>query len=234
MSTSISTDCKLLLYADDSAILYSHRNPEVISSKLGKELQSCSHWLVDNKLSLHLGKTECLIFGSKRKLKRVKEFSITCNEHSISSQNSVKYLGLNIDQFLSGDIVVQNIIQKANSRLRFLYRHGKCLSEGSRKTLSMALIQCHFDYACSSWYAGLNKKLKDKLQVMQNKIIRFVKGLDIRTSFKYPVFAEVGFLNIENRVKQMRLNHVHRIFYNRCPNYMKKQDIVNIIFWFHQ
>ena len=49
----------LLLYADDSTILFSHGNPDVISEKLGKELQSCncSQWLIDNKLSLHLGKT---------------------------------------------------------------------------------------------------------------------------------------------------------------------------------
>jgi hypothetical protein len=56
------------LYADDST--FSHRNPDVISEKLGKELQFCSQWLIDNKLSLHLGKTECILFGSKRKLKK--------------------------------------------------------------------------------------------------------------------------------------------------------------------
>lgn len=55
MSISISKDCKILLFADDSTILYSHKNPEVISQKLGKELESCSKWLINNKLSLHLG-----------------------------------------------------------------------------------------------------------------------------------------------------------------------------------
>ena len=38
------------------------------TEKLGRELESCSNRLVDNKLSLHLGKTECIIFGPKRKL----------------------------------------------------------------------------------------------------------------------------------------------------------------------
>ena len=59
MELSISPDSKLLLYADDSAILYSHRDPKVISEKLGFELEMCSKWLIDNKLSLHMGKTEC-------------------------------------------------------------------------------------------------------------------------------------------------------------------------------
>jgi len=57
MGISISKSCKLILYADDSAILYSHKGPSIISSVLGKELENCSKWLVDNKLYLHLGKT---------------------------------------------------------------------------------------------------------------------------------------------------------------------------------
>ena len=95
------------------------------------------------------------VFGSKHKIKRVSNFQVSCNNHIISSQKSVKYLGLNIDQSLSGEVIVNNIIKKVNSRLKFLYwmyRQANCLSETSRKTLSMALVQCHFDYSCSSWY----------------------------------------------------------------------------------
>ena len=57
MSISNNYDCKLLLYADDSTIVFSHKDPQVISKKFGKELKSCSNWLVDNKLFLQLGKT---------------------------------------------------------------------------------------------------------------------------------------------------------------------------------
>ena len=89
----------------------------------------------------------------------------------------------------------------------------------------MALIQCHFDYACSSWFSGLNKNLKCKLQVAQNKIFRFIKNMDYRSSVKYPVFQEVGFLNVENRVRQLRLSHVHKIMFQKCPSYMKNNFV---------
>ena len=72
MVISIDPDCKLLLYADDSTTLFSHSDSDQIANKLGKVLESCSDWLVDYKLSLHLGKTECILFGPKRKLKKVK------------------------------------------------------------------------------------------------------------------------------------------------------------------
>jgi len=47
----------------------SGKNKEHITYALSKDLEPVSHWLVDNKLSLHLGKTESILFGSKPKLK---------------------------------------------------------------------------------------------------------------------------------------------------------------------
>lgn len=61
MYTSISDKGKLFLYADDKTILFSHKVkvPSVISNVLEQELSCCSEWSVD-KLSLHLGNTECI------------------------------------------------------------------------------------------------------------------------------------------------------------------------------
>ena len=156
-SMSNSGERKLMLYADDSAILYSHKDTQVISERLSQELESCSTWLVDNKLSLHLGKTESIPFGSKRKLKKIKDFSITCNGQTINNQKSVKYLGVMLDQELSGEAIANEVIKKVNARLKFLYRQGYFLTSSMRKTLCNSLIQCHFDYACSSWYSSLSK-----------------------------------------------------------------------------
>ena len=50
-------DRKLLLYADDSALLVYCRSVADIENKLGVQLSSGSNWMVENKLSLHLGKT---------------------------------------------------------------------------------------------------------------------------------------------------------------------------------
>ena len=52
--------CKLLLYADDSALIASGKNVADIESTLSSELEYVSNWLIDNKLSLHLGKTQSI------------------------------------------------------------------------------------------------------------------------------------------------------------------------------
>ena len=109
-----------------------------------------------------MGKTECILFGSKRKLRKNSDFSIECNGHTIKAQHSVKYLGLNLDDQQTGEEIVNNIVQKVNGRLKFLYRQCNFLEEKLRKSICSALIQCHLDYVCSSWYSGLNKQLKKK------------------------------------------------------------------------
>ena len=216
----ISVKCKLLLYADDSALIVSGSDPQEIADMLSKELESCRKWLMDNKLSLHLGKTESILFGSKRKFKNVESFEVRCGEEIIKHVNSVKYLGVQIDDDLSGTSIVKETIKKANTRLKFLYRHKNMLNFECRKTLCSALIQCHFDYSCSSWYPGINKGLKDKLQVTQNKVIRFILNLDNRAHIGNEELIKAGFLNVTDRVKQLKLGHVFKIKSKTSPYYL--------------
>jgi hypothetical protein len=80
-----------------------------------KKQESCIKWLVNKKLSLHLYKTECILFRPNRKLKTITDFQINCNGHLIKSQRNIKYLGIiNIDLDLYGDrtanIIIKNVI----------------------------------------------------------------------------------------------------------------------------
>ena len=104
----------MITNTDDTAILFSHNDTSIISEKLSRMLKSCHEWLVDNKLSLHLGKTESILFGPNRKLRSQspENVSIYCNGINIESKTSVKYLGVMIDQFLSGDYVVNTIVKR--------------------------------------------------------------------------------------------------------------------------
>ena len=120
MHTSFSADCQLILYADDSVILFAHEDPEVITQNLSKVMESCSNWLIDNKLSLHLGNTDCVLFGSRRKLKKVTYFNVKCKKQIIKSQDRVNHLGLSIDKYMNCERIANSIIGKVNSRLKVL------------------------------------------------------------------------------------------------------------------
>ena len=93
-------------------------------------------------------------------------------------------------------------------------------------SLCSALVQCHLDYACSAWYSGLSKTLKHRLQVCQNKMVRFILDMSPRESINYNVLSSIQFLNIEDRVKQLRLNHVYNIFNDRAPSYLRENFVL--------
>ena len=114
-------DQKLLLYSDDSAILVSDKDVTNIESLLQKEFAVVSECLIDNKLSLHLEKTESILFGSRPRLRSKSVSNISCKGTAIESKKSVKYLGATLKQSLSGETMVNAIIQKANARLKVLY-----------------------------------------------------------------------------------------------------------------
>ena len=87
----------------------------------------------------------------------------------------------------------------------------------------MALIQCHFDYACSAWYGGLKLKLKQRLQICQNKMLRYVLGLHPRSHIGYNEFKIVNWLPVEKRVQQYNVNHMFKFFNNTAPSYLSEQ-----------
>ena len=207
---------KLLLYADDSSILVADKCLSNIETVLQNELEIVSEWLVDNKLSLHLGKTESILFGSRHRLKAQSVLSITCKGTVIEAKNTVKYLGVVLEQCLSGANMATSVIQKANASLKFLYRKRKFFKFDN---------QCHFDYACSFWYPGLSKVLKNKLQVTQNKIIRFVLNMDSRANVGSEVFKSLGLLPVSKRVDQIILNHVFKFKFGQSPDNMVEHFI---------
>ena len=138
----------------------------------------------------------------------------------------MKYLGVIIDNSLCGEYIVDSIIQKVNSRLKFLYRQARFLDLECKMSLCSSLIQCHIDYASSAWYSGLSKCFKQKLQICQNKMVRFICGFSPRHTVNYTILSSLNMFNVEDRVKQLRLNHVFNIFHDISPTYLKENFVI--------
>ena len=118
------------------------------------------------------------MFGTKKRLKQDNNLDISYGTVHIKQYHTVTYLGCVLDENLSGEPMALQVIKKINTRLRFLYRKNRFLSQPLRRLLCNAIIQPHFDYACSAWYPNLNKSLKKKLQTLQSKCIRFCLNLN--------------------------------------------------------
>ena len=181
---------------------------------------NCKEWLLDNKLSLHVGKTESILFGTPRNLKHAIDFRVTCDGQLVKRVTSVKYLGLQLDENLTGSIHALEIIKKCAGRIAFLYRHAEVLSLHCRKLLCSALIVPMLDYCCSSWYSGLTVKLKSRLDVLQRRMIRFICSLEPRSHIGTEKLRELSWLSLKDRVKYFKLQHVFKIRLGLAPDYL--------------
>ena len=211
------------LYADDTCISFKHRNINLINDKLNQDFNSLCDWFLDNKLSIHFGedKTKTILFSPKNLSKGAEPLIVKRNDVTLKQFSSVEYLGCLLDSTLSGEEMAVKVLTKVNGRLRFLYRQGKYLNKRLRRMLCNTIIQPHFDYASSAWYPNLGKGLKKKLQIAQNKCVRYCLYLGNREGIRYRHFKEINWLPISERVDQFIAVSVYKFSKGLAPIYME-------------
>ena len=86
--------CELLLYTDDTCLIFQHSDINEIEIQLNKNFSLCD-WFVDNKLSIHFGedKTKSILFSSKSKIKQASPLNIQYKGKKVKQYSKVTYLG---------------------------------------------------------------------------------------------------------------------------------------------
>ena len=194
----------LLLYADDSCLMYQHRDVNEIEKQLNNNFENFCDWFVDNKLNIHFGedKTKSTLFASKRKIKSARKLNLKYKNIKIKQHSQVTYLGCVLDETLCREPMAFKALNKINEKLKFLYHKNKFLTPTLRRVLCNAIIQSHFHYACSAWYPNLNEKLEKKIhKIAQNKCIWFFPKQDKRHHISSKEFESINWLPVK-RVHQ--------------------------------
>ena len=86
--------------------------------------------------------------------------------------------------------------------------------------LCNSLIQPHFDYTCSAWYPNLSKRLKPKLQILQNNGIKFCLNLNNRAHIGQKEFKQINWLPVNDLFKQIISSMSSKFCNNMSPLYM--------------
>ena len=91
------TTCNMILYADDAVIYFSDKNIDVIQNHLERNFGSLMEWMTQNELIVNLkkGKTEIMVFGTNKRLNKLKEDPIKLEQNGtkINFTQHYKYLG---------------------------------------------------------------------------------------------------------------------------------------------
>ena len=204
-----------------SLSIYTGKDIQKIEEQLNSDFTSLCEWFIDNKLSVHFGeeKTKSILFGTKRQLKDQRDLNLKYGDIEIKQHSRVTYLGCILDNILSGEHMAAKVLNTVHNRLKFLYRKQKFLSLSLRRLLCNTLIQPHFDYACAAWYPLLNKRQSKRIQIAQNKCIRYCLKLDNKAHVGTNEFLKINWLPTKKRVEQCICVNVFKFFNQMSPQY---------------
>ena len=88
------------IFAGDTNLFYSNRSLTELEDDVSNNLKFVSNWLMADKLSLNIDKTNFIIFHLLQKSTSHVVKLLICNRE-IKQEKFIKYLGLHIDSHLS-------------------------------------------------------------------------------------------------------------------------------------
>ena len=89
------------MYADDTTIYFNLEDfsRDDVVNCVSIELNKVNNWLHENKLSLNIEKTKCMIFH--RHQKKIEPMTFSINEVQIDNVSSFKFLGIMLNEHTS-------------------------------------------------------------------------------------------------------------------------------------
>ena len=182
-----------LLFADDSNLLCTGKNVDELISDINKELKNVYQWLCSNKLSLHVGKTNYMIFSPKGRAV-LSDKNIEINNTPIFQIHHTKFLGVIIDDKLSWSHHTHYIKRKVAKGFGVLLKARKVFNQETLVALYYSMIYPYLSYCIHVWGSAYLNHLKD-LVSLQKRIIRVISGVPPLTHTE-PLFKHLKILPI--------------------------------------
>ena len=108
-----AVNSNLFLCADDSCLMFQHKDVEKIERVLNNEFENICDWFVDNALSIHFSEDKTKsIFASQRKIKTIKKLNINYQDIEIKQHSQVTYLHCVMDETMTREPMAQKVMIK--------------------------------------------------------------------------------------------------------------------------
>ena len=190
---------KFSLFADDTVVLYSHKNVTTLVSTINQELQMLNDWFKCNKLFLNFKKTKYVLFHSKRKRIPPNIDSIKIGNNVIERTESINFLGILIHESLEWKHHIANISSKLSRSIGVLSKLRHFLPSRIMVSIYNAIILPHLNY-CNEIWGKTYKVHVDKLYILQKRVIRLVTNSDF-LSPSLPHFVKLKIIPLFELVK---------------------------------
>ena len=135
----------------------------------------------------------------------------------------MKDLGVRLDCNMSGEPHAKELIAKCNGRVSFLFRYSSLLNTNTRRILCSSLVQPLLDYCSSPWYSGFPSRLREKNDVIQRRMVRFVFSYISRQHVDSHDFKKLSWMRLSDRVNYFKLLHVFKLRNRLAPVYLSRR-----------
>ena len=211
-------------FADDTTLL-GHLNKirELISDGktcsdiINDELSKVYDWLIVNKLSLNVSKTEYMIFHQPGK--RFEKLFLSINSISIELTDIFRFLGLTLDTRLSWKHHLNRVCSKISSAVGVLNRLKKLLPKNVLFMIYNSLVLPYMNYCLVCW-GSINT---NRILLLQKKAVRAITNSHYIAHCD-PIFKNLNILKIDDLFVVQLL----KIYYKRCHNFVLPNYLLNL------
>ena len=218
--------CKYHTYADDTQIYKSGNLTDIntIIRHMNTDLASISNFSKTNCLKLNYTKNKFIIFASKNNLKLLKNMvldPITIDGQTVERETVVRNLGLYMDEELTFEYHINDLVRRAFGKLKTAWKCGKFLSANCKRIISESYVLSQFNYMDIIWRTA-TKRMWDKIQGLQNNCVRFIHKLRKYDHISAD-FNKLNTLNMNNRTTVHALSYMYKCVTYRAPTYLQEK-----------
>ena len=138
------------LFADDTSLLFSSKNQQNLEQIVNLELTNISDWLLANKLSLNVSKSNFLIINPHQK-KIDKPIALHIDNERLEQKDCAKYLGVIIDKQLNWKQHIKQLNIKISKSIGLLYKTRHMVPQKN----TMYTLQFFYPVSHALWHTKL-------------------------------------------------------------------------------
>jgi hypothetical protein len=187
---------QLLLYADDSALIYSARSVDELNQFMREDICILIDFLKKINMQINFEKTKFMIFKYKQEYAYNK---LLVDSFSILRVDGFDYLGLWIDHNLTWRPHSVLVLKKISNYAGIFWRLRRMVSIKTLLTVYFAYVQSHLSYMLPVWGASSDSIVRE-VQIIQSRILKciFHKPLSFSSRALYTETIPSNILNFKS------------------------------------
>ena len=210
-------ESEILVFADDTTLLASGKDPAETSKILNRDLDKISAWADKWQVKFNPKKSKDMIFSNKALNNSP---PLEFDKIVIDRVNRHKHLGVYLTPDLSWSIQIHETCLKANRKLSVL-KSVKLLNRQTLDLLYKVTVRSLVDYALPIYGNNLKQTDLNRLEQLQYRAGKLVVGALNYTS-KEKLYDELGWETIQKRIEYLGLSIFHKIHVGETRPLLKK------------